>query len=190
MRNWFWHIAIAGLLFWVLGHPDPPSTGTRGSESSGRPSVQPTVVTNTQPSVPAAKRPVALFVTGNRVNVRTGPGTNFGKIGQLSRGARVKEITSKDGWTEISSSVGKGWMSSKYLSSHEPSVTISTSTAASNKSENRCHSSYSGKCVPIASDVDCAGGSGNGPAYVRGPVRVVGPDVYRLDRDKDGWGCE
>jgi hypothetical protein len=40
------------------------------------------------------------------------------------------------------------------------------------------------------SDVDCAGGSGNGPAYVRGPVYVVGPDVYGLDRDGDGVACE
>lgn len=53
-----------------------------------------------------------------------------------------------------------------------------------------CHPSYEGACVPIASDVDCAGGSGNGPAYVRGPVRVVGPDVYDLDRDGDGRACE
>jgi hypothetical protein len=45
-------------------------------------------------------------------------------------------------------------------------------------------------CVPVASDVDCAGGSGNGPAYVRGPVRVVGIDIYGLDRDGDGIGCE
>jgi hypothetical protein len=44
--------------------------------------------------------------------------------------------------------------------------------------------------VPIASDVDCAGGSGNGPAYVQGPVRVVGTDVYKLDADGDGIGCE
>ncbi|WP_431606782.1 hypothetical protein [Mycolicibacterium neoaurum] len=27
-----------------------------------------------------------------------------------------------------------------------------------------CDPNYSGACVPIASDVDCAGGSGNGPA--------------------------
>lgn len=53
-----------------------------------------------------------------------------------------------------------------------------------------CHPSYEEVCVPIARDVDCAGGSGNGPAYVRGPVRVVGPDVYDLDRDGDGWACE
>ncbi len=54
----------------------------------------------------------------------------------------------------------------------------------------QCHPSYTGACVPFASDVDCAGGSGNGPAYVRGPVYVVGPDVYDLDRDGDGVACE
>jgi hypothetical protein len=52
-----------------------------------------------------------------------------------------------------------------------------------------CDPNYSG-CVPIASDVDCAGGSGNGPAYVQGPVRVVGSDIYDLDRDGDGTACE
>lgn len=45
-------------------------------------------------------------------------------------------------------------------------------------------------CVPIATDVDCAGGSGNGPAYVQGPVRVIGVDVYGLDSDGNGVGCQ
>ncbi|MEM7731415.1 MAG: hypothetical protein AAF280_01360 [Pseudomonadota bacterium] len=53
-----------------------------------------------------------------------------------------------------------------------------------------CDPNYTGACVPIASDVDCASGSGNGPAYVRGPVYVVGDDIYDLDRDNDGVGCE
>ena len=53
-----------------------------------------------------------------------------------------------------------------------------------------CDPNYSGGCVPIASDVDCAGGKGNGPAYVRGPVQVVGKDIYGLDADHDGIGCE
>jgi hypothetical protein len=44
--------------------------------------------------------------------------------------------------------------------------------------------------VPIAGDVDCAGGGGNGPAYVDGPVRVVGDDPYDLDRDGDGVACD
>jgi len=53
-----------------------------------------------------------------------------------------------------------------------------------------CDPNYEGACVPIASDVDCAGGSGNGPAYVDGPVWVVGSDIYDLDRDGDGVACD
>lgn len=53
----------------------------------------------------------------------------------------------------------------------------------------KCHPSYSGCLDPHASDYDCAGGSGNGPKYT-GKVQVLGPDVFGLDRDRDGWGCE
>ncbi|MER7245829.1 G5 domain-containing protein [Kribbella sp. NPDC000426] len=52
-----------------------------------------------------------------------------------------------------------------------------------------CDPNYSG-CVPIASDVDCSGGSGNGPEYVQGPIQVIGTDKYRLDADHDGIACE
>lgn len=53
-----------------------------------------------------------------------------------------------------------------------------------------CHPSYAGTCLdPNASDYDCLGGSGDGPLYT-GPVQVVGPDVFGLDADNDGLGCE
>ena len=55
---------------------------------------------------------------------------------------------------------------------------------------SNCDSNYTGACVPIASDVDCGGGSGDGPEYVDSPVRVVGDDVYELDRDGDGVACD
>lgn len=45
-------------------------------------------------------------------------------------------------------------------------------------------------CIPPGPDVDCAGGSGNGPRFVTGPVSVTGPDIYGLDRDGNGIGCE
>jgi len=54
--------------------------------------------------------------------------------------------------------------------------------------ESNCTPGYD-PCIPPGSDVDCAGGSGNGPRYV-GPTRVTGSDPYDLDRDNDGWGCE
>ena len=68
----------------------------------------------------------------------------------------------------------------------EPTLKI---IANGTKVEPKCDPNYSG-CVPIASDVDCAGGSGNGPAYVNGPVQVIGSDIYGLDSDGDGVGCE
>lgn len=52
-----------------------------------------------------------------------------------------------------------------------------------------CDSNYAGACVPIAEDVDCVGGGGNGPAFLSGTAQVVGRDVYQLDRNKDGIAC-
>ncbi len=54
-----------------------------------------------------------------------------------------------------------------------------------------CDPNYAGACLdPNASDYDCAGGSGNGPLYVQGPITVVGNDHYGLDSDGDGIACE
>ncbi|GAA1811916.1 hypothetical protein GCM10009682_36590 [Luedemannella flava] len=65
------------------------------------------------------------------------------------------------------------------------SPTTKKTTAPAN-----CNPNYS-PCVPNDPvDVDCAGGSGNGPSYVQGPVRVIGDDVYDLDRDGDGIACD
>ncbi len=57
----------------------------------------------------------------------------------------------------------------------------------SNKPE--CDPNYSG-CVPVAGDADCAGVGGDGPAFVNGAVQVIGSDIYGLDSDGDGWGCD
>ncbi len=49
-----------------------------------------------------------------------------------------------------------------------------------------CHPSYT-PCLPIVGDLDCADVRSMGAA----PVRVKGPDDYRLDgSDNDGIGCE
>jgi hypothetical protein len=65
------------------------------------------------------------------------------------------------------------------------------SIAAAPAQARRCDPAYKGACPrPNVSDHDCAGGSGNGPYDVRGPIRVVGYDHYRLDADGDGIACE
>ncbi len=64
---------------------------------------------------------------------------------------------------------------------------------ASGQSTDRagCDPSYPDACLKDGiGDYDCAGGTGNGPNYVKGPIRVLPPDPFRLDSDHNGWGCE
>jgi hypothetical protein len=59
------------------------------------------------------------------------------------------------------------------------------------QAQSSCDPAYKGACLdPSASDYDCAGGSGDGPKYVNGPIEVVGEDRFDLDRDGDGVACE
>jgi hypothetical protein len=67
--------------------------------------------------------------------------------------------------------------------------TTTTTTTSTTSSGANCTPGYS-PCIPPGPDVDCAGGSGNGPRYVPGPVQVTGSDPYRLDADGDGVGCD
>lgn len=47
----------------------------------------------------------------------------------------------------------------------------------------KCDPNYSGGCVPIVSyDLDCPD--------IGFAVTVIGRDIHRFDRDKDGYGCE
>lgn len=71
--------------------------------------------------------------------------------------------------------------------SGEP-TTASRSTPAPPSSGGGCTPGYS-PCIPPGPDVDCAGGSGNGPRYVQGPVYVTGSDPYHLDANGDGVAC-
>ena len=64
--------------------------------------------------------------------------------------------------------------------------------ATTSANAGRCTPGYR-PCIPDRpSDVDCYGGSGNGPRYTRPGVvyRVGVADRYRLDADNDGRGCE
>lgn len=58
-----------------------------------------------------------------------------------------------------------------------------------------CDPNYTGACVPDVwpADVDCAGGTGDGPYYTDGTrsFEVVGEDRYDLDtNDPDNLACE
>jgi hypothetical protein len=69
--------------------------------------------------------------------------------------------------------------------------TTRRATPATAAPARNCDPAYPDACLHDGiGDYDCAGGSGNGPNYVRGPIRVRPPDPFGLDRDGDGVGCE
>ena len=70
----------------------------------------------------------------------------------------------------------------------EPPASSMTPTV---EPQANCDPSYPDVCITVGSaDFDCAGGSGNGPNYIVGPIRVLPPDPHGLDPDGDGTGCD
>lgn len=174
------------------------SPSTESGEPSATASAQP--LPSPTPSAETQPEPSAAPVSGPVVEKRTVTETK--SIPHATK--RVNDPTLAKGKTRVKTAGVNG---SKKLT-YEVTLTDGVQTAkklireeitkqpvtevilVGTKVASSCHPSYTGACVPIASDVDCAGGSGNGPAYVQGPLRVIGPDVYDLDRDGDGIACD
>lgn len=57
-----------------------------------------------------------VYATG-AVNVRTGPGTGYTKVGELSKGDAVQKVGATGNWTIISWGTGTAFVSSSYLTS-------------------------------------------------------------------------
>ena len=88
--------------------PPPPAT----SSALGGYDVQ--TVTPNSNSTPA---PVTIKVTGNRLNVRSGPGTSYSRIAQVERGDKLTAIgrNRKGDWIKVKLPTGKiGWVAAQY----------------------------------------------------------------------------
>jgi hypothetical protein len=154
------------------GEPSATTAGVASPAPAVTPAQEKRTVTETQP-VPFGQRTIddpALPRGIRQVRTAGVPG--------------VKTLT-----YEVTYSLG-AQVDKKLISESVTRAPVTEVVAVGTKATSTCDPNYSGACVPIASDVDCAGGSGDGPAYVRGPVTVVGTDIYDLDHDNDGVGCE
>ena len=52
-------------------------------------------------------------VTASVLNVRSGPGTNYSRINQLTEGMEVSIVKVQNDWLQISLPEGLGWVSSE-----------------------------------------------------------------------------
>ncbi|MEU8182005.1 G5 domain-containing protein [Micromonospora sp. NPDC049044] len=204
--------AIIGAL---AGEPEPTTTGT-AAEQAEQPIVaapaEPTEVTSTpvatspatpdaagsstpaSPTPSAAAPPPVVKVTTETVQATVRYGERTVKDSSLAEGKRVVRTRGVNGVRTLTYEVTttNGVRTSRKLVKStvtKQPVTQVAAVGTRKPQSSTCDPNYSG-CVPIASDVDCAGGSGNGPAYVSGPIRVIGSDIYDLDRDGDGTACD
>jgi micrococcal nuclease len=126
------------------------------------------------------------------VTIRSGCGDDFGTdLFWCSVGSAVWNNDGDTAFlTDPSGNIHHDRSYSTPTTTTSSTTTTTVSRGGGSGGDSGCHPSYTGECVPIGvSDVDCLGGSGDGPYYV-GRVNVVGPDEYGLDRDDDGIGCE
>ncbi|WP_433134160.1 G5 domain-containing protein [Micromonospora sp. CA-240977] len=204
--------AIIGAL---AGEPEPTRTGTAAeqaqqpivaapaepTEEASAPAATPAAAADTtEPAVPASPTPsevasppvVKVTTETEQITVRYGEKTV--KDSSLAEGKRVVRTKGVNGVRtltyEVTTTNGVR-TSRKLVRSTVTKQAVAQVVAVGTKKpqSSTCDPNYSG-CVPIASDVDCLPGSGDGPGYVRGPVKVIGADIYRLDNDKDGYGCD
>ncbi|MFY1672482.1 G5 domain-containing protein [Plantactinospora sp. WMMB334] len=180
---------------------DPEGTSATNSSAAGSPPAA--AAPTSSPSAPAGEVPEAAVpappsasptVEKRRVTeTRSIPfGERTVQDSSLAKGKRKVRTAGVEGSKTLTYEVTyvNGVPTSKKLVDEVVTKRpVTRVVAVGTKETRKCDPNYSG-CVPIASDVDCAGGGGNGPAYVSGPVKVIGSDIYDLDRDGDGYGCE
>lgn len=58
---------------------------------------------------------VTMMVVGGTINVRSGPGTDYDRITQVTTGKRVTALSEENGWYQVSFDSTTGWILGEYL---------------------------------------------------------------------------
>ncbi|MED3549114.1 SH3 domain-containing protein [Cytobacillus praedii] len=76
-------------------------------------------------------------ITSNSLNIRSEPSRNGSIIGKLNAGDRVKILSQKNGWTEISHSGKRVWISSQYVEVDEGNTEVKEHTPVPSSKANK-----------------------------------------------------
>jgi hypothetical protein len=112
-----------------------------------------------------------------------------GGVGVAGTGTRADTTTTTEISTTVETRTDIKTVTKTRTETETETTETTVTTTVTDGNVGQCDENYSG-CVPIDSDVDCADGNGNGPSYVEGPVDVIGEDIYGLDANQNGVGCE
>jgi hypothetical protein len=173
-----------------LTEPDRPSASSPALYSS-----PPTTIATVPAASTAAATTIERITVPKLVGMKVGRAKDALSDRGLKGTIRYKSTTRHPAGTVISQSrkAGAGVLRDTAITlvvAKAPPPPPPTAPPATTPPRN-CDPSYPDVCLdPTVEDYDCEGGSGNGPEYVDGPIRVRPPDQFGLDSDGDGWGCE
>ena len=98
-------------------------------------------LSDTKPSTPSegnnsgSQTATTKYVTANSLNVRSGAGTNYSKVGSLSKGTQVTVHSTSNGWSKITSGSVNGYVSDQYLSTTKPSTSNDSTSSGSSTTD-------------------------------------------------------
>lgn len=82
-------------------------------------------VSEEKPAVEITEQNDTVYVTGDGVNLRKGPGTENDVIVSLSKGTELKRTgTAENGWTRVEYNGQEGYLSSNYVSTDKPAASV------------------------------------------------------------------
>jgi len=198
-RKGFWFVSgsIAALLLVVALWPSSHQTGPHAAATTAP--AQSAVLATTAPSSSTASPTTTPPTTIPKVEVPRLVGMTTARAKRVlsDRGLRgrvtYKTTARYATGTVISqsrrsgTSVAPGAVVTLVIAKAPPPTTPPSTAAPS----QNCDPAYPDDCLQDGiGDYDCAGGSGNGPNYVEGPITVLPPDPFGLDGNRDGVGCE
>jgi len=174
--------AVAGTLVGAMGATTAPAPVTFESPSGNiRCRLGPTSGNADARCATLTPRRAAQVVAGRRSRT-----LRFAKLaparpleyGRTIRGYGFRCTSRESGVTCLDGRTGNG-----FTIAREGVTLLPARAAAAPRIAGACNPNYSGACLPLDRDVDC------GEITAR-DFRVVGTDVYRLDRDGDRIACE
>jgi hypothetical protein len=193
-------LAAALVVLWVVAMGDSDDTTNAASRSTVPPitdNALPTVATTLPSTSTTSPTTIPTVKVPQMVGMRLAKAKDTLADQGLRGTIRYKSTTRYPAGTVIaqSRSTGAGVLPDSKITlvvakAPPPPQTTAPPPSSTTPARN-CDPSYPDVCLdPNAVDYDCASGSGDGPMYVHGPIRVRPPDPFDLDREGDGWGCE
>lgn len=107
--------------------PSPEATDSpENAEEEPEATPEPTAEPEEEPDFDVSEMDDTIYITGNGVNLREGPGTDYDRVTSADRGDEFKRTgTTDNGWSRVTYSGKDAYVSNSYVSTDKPDPIIS-----------------------------------------------------------------